>query len=48
MIGKRFSDRPADAARRAGNDGDFAGEIEQVRHSKLLFPFVLSEVEGRS
>ena len=30
LIGQRLGDRPADPARRAGDDRDLAGEIEQI------------------
>jgi hypothetical protein len=46
LIGHRLRDRPANAARGAGDDGDFAGEVEQA-HSVSPIPFVSSEVETR-
>ena len=36
LIGKRLGDRPADAARRAGDDRHLAGEVEQAHI--FLFP----------
>src|SRR5687767_10039945 len=34
MVGQRLRDRPADPARRSGDNRDFVGEIELVGHAK--------------